>query len=204
MNYTTIVILLRKLSTTKTTTTTTTTTSSPNIPLKQLVVLVVFHHLRRRQYNGIRKIQQQHLVYKLELLFVHRTVMVSSSLLRRKMIKKLLRLVVELNGWKLANNVSPTVHITVTDTSVIENPILLEEYLAEKENIISLQTKQALEIIQNQQRYFALDVTPTFILASGRAVQGMLASGVADYLEFKAVEGLYWLEQTKKFSSQGM
>jgi len=45
-----------------------------------------------------------------------------------------------------------------------------------------------------QSRLLALDASPVFVLAAGRAVNGMLASNVADYLEFKTVEGLVWLD----------
>lgn len=106
---------------------------------------------------------------------------------------------IELNEWKLANGKSPTVFVGIPAASVTTNgvgPVALEEFLYQTEKVRSLRSVQAEEIMQKE-RYFALDATPAFVLASGRAVQGMLASGVADYLEFKAIEGLYWLENEK-------
>ena len=40
---------------------------------------------------------------------------------------------------------------------------------------------------------FSLDISPSLIYASGDAVQGLVKSGVADYLEFKSLQGLYLL-----------
>ena len=53
---------------------------------------------------------------------------------------------------------------------------------------------------------FCFDLTPSLIYASGDAVQGLVKSGVADYLEFKSLKGLYLLmeveeEKMKKKSS---
>ena len=102
---------------------------------------------------------------------------------------------IELNQWKLANESSPVVYVGISDfDDAINSPIALEEYLFQSEGIRSLRSIQAEHLLQHQERYFALDATPAFVLAAGRAVEGMLASGVADYLEFKPVEGLYWWE----------
>lgn len=40
---------------------------------------------------------------------------------------------------------------------------------------------------------FAFDLTPSLIYASGNAVEGLIKSGVSDYLEFKSLEGLLLL-----------
>ena len=40
---------------------------------------------------------------------------------------------------------------------------------------------------------FSLDISPCLLYASGDAVEGMVKSGVSDYLEFKSVEGLFVL-----------
>ena len=48
---------------------------------------------------------------------------------------------------------------------------------------------------------FSLDISPSLIYASGVAVQGLVKSGVADYLEFKSLQGLYLLmdrDESKK------
>ncbi|KAL3916093.1 MAG: hypothetical protein SGILL_005338 [Bacillariaceae sp.] len=105
----------------------------------------------------------------------------------------------ELKNWKLANDVSPIVYNTIAigeDGDALENdPIRLEEYLDTHHRICSVRSRQGQHLLK-QQRFFALDATPACILASGKAVQGMLASNVADYLEFKGMEGLHWLETT--------
>lgn len=40
---------------------------------------------------------------------------------------------------------------------------------------------------------FTLDISPCLLYASGDAVEGLVKSGVSDYLEFKSVEGLFVL-----------
>ena len=120
---------------------------------------------------------------------------------------------IELNKWKLADGGSPIVHVNcdISEFTEIEkktktddkhedstfDPILLEDILCRTKNIRSMKSVQAETILQQSARSLALDATPSFVLAAGRAVQGMLASGVADYLEFKTVDGLYWLEKNK-------
>ncbi|KAG7374446.1 GDP dissociation inhibitor [Nitzschia inconspicua] len=101
----------------------------------------------------------------------------------------------ELSDWKLADQKSPVLYISVPST-VMDDPVHLEEHLHAVQNIRSTTTVEAEELMKLH-RFFALDATPAFILASGPAVQGMIASNVADYLEFKAVEGLYWLEASQ-------
>jgi RAB protein geranylgeranyltransferase component A len=115
----------------------------------------------------------------------------------------------ELKDWKLANKISPIVYInfTTNDDALEHDPARLEEYLDTHSQICSTKSKQGQHLL-TQQRFFALDATPACVLASGQAVMGMLASNVADYLEFKSVEGLYWLEhsettRTTTTSSQG-
>jgi len=120
---------------------------------------------------------------------------------------------IELNKWKLADGRSPIVYIKV-DASEFSNAdknrrtkekckectmddIILEDILCRTKNIRSIKSVQAETILKQSARILALDATPSFVLATGRAVRGMLASGVADYLEFKTVDGLYWLEKTK-------
>jgi Rab proteins geranylgeranyltransferase component A len=104
------------------------------------------------------------------------------------------RVAVSLTDWKLANDSHPTAHFGICQLTIQEDT--LEVYLFEKHKIQSLEKLES-EAILKQSRYLALDATPQFILAAGRAVQGMLASGVAEYLEFKTLEGLYWFEDNK-------
>jgi RAB protein geranylgeranyltransferase component A len=100
-------------------------------------------------------------------------------------------LVVSLTEWKLADGTSPTAHF---GTCLQDDT--LEVYLFQTQKIQSLESLQSEQILQNS-RSLALDATPAFVLAAGRAVQGMLASGVAEYLEFKSLEGLHWLQDGK-------
>ena len=41
------------------------------------------------------------------------------------------------------------------------------------------------------------------VLSSGLAVEGMLASGVAEYVEFKPLEALLWLEDDQDTQTKG-
>ena len=51
---------------------------------------------------------------------------------------------------------------------------------------------------------FCFDITPSLLYASGIAVEGLVKSGVADYLEFKSLKGLYLLmEEEKPSASRG-
>lgn len=125
---------------------------------------------------------------------------------------------IELNKWKLADGVSPCVYVNCDAAEIAEieqkgqsshksedctiDPVVLEDVLWRTKNIRSTQSLQAETILKQSARSLALDATPSFVLAAGRAVQGMLASGVADYLEFKTVDGLYWLEKAKSSSSK--
>jgi RAB protein geranylgeranyltransferase component A len=104
-------------------------------------------------------------------------------------------LVVSLTEWKLADGTSPTAHFGICKKMSLQDDTL-EVYLFQTEKIRSLQSLQSEQILQNA-RSLALDATPAFVLAAGRAVQGMLASGVAEYLEFKSLEGLHWLQDGK-------
>ncbi|KAL7531223.1 hypothetical protein ACHAXR_003910 [Thalassiosira sp. AJA248-18] len=48
---------------------------------------------------------------------------------------------------------------------------------------------------------FCFDLTPSLLYASGDAVEGLVKSGVADYLEFKSLRGLYLLMEEEKSST---
>jgi len=111
---------------------------------------------------------------------------------------------VSLDNWKLAGDQAPTVYFSTempkTDDkpksiAPVDDPIKLEAWLAEHHNIQSVESMRAQKLLADT-RSWALDLSPAFVLAAGRAVEGMLASGVADYLEFKCVEGLLWLDNS--------
>lgn len=110
--------------------------------------------------------------------------------------------VVELKNWNPTTSTSsspPTVSVGLSSSTLdkvdVHDPMALEQYLATHERITSTASLDVQQLLrQDQERWMGLDATPALVLASGRAVEGMLASGgVADYLEFKAIQGLwYW------------
>jgi RAB protein geranylgeranyltransferase component A len=106
-------------------------------------------------------------------------------------------LAVSLNQWTLANEKSPVAYFGI-DKEILGRSESLTSYLATTHNIQSFRSLQARKLLES--RSLALDASPTFVFAAGRAVQGMLASGVAEYLEFKTLEGLFWLDDTKMVS----
>ena len=57
----------------------------------------------------------------------------------------------------------------------------------------NLQAPAPSNTIDDQVDGFSLDVSPCLLYASGDAVEGIVKSGVSDYLEFKSVEGLFVL-----------
>ncbi|OEU12323.1 FAD/NAD(P)-binding domain-containing protein [Fragilariopsis cylindrus CCMP1102] len=121
---------------------------------------------------------------------------------------------IELNKWKLTNDQSPIIYVRIPEFPRKNNTndkeedddddddddgdidaVLLEDILLRTKDIRSIQSIERENILKQGRRSLAFDATPSFVLANGLAVQSMLASGVADYLEFKPVDGLYWLEQ---------
>lgn len=99
------------------------------------------------------------------------------------------KLVITLDGWTLANGKAPIVYFGIP----VDRMHNVESYLSETQDVLPLRAIQAHTIL-NMSRSFALDVTPGLVYASGSAVHGMLMSGVAEYLDFKSIEALLWLE----------
>jgi RAB protein geranylgeranyltransferase component A len=93
---------------------------------------------------------------------------------------------IRLNNWTLANGVSPILHVGIP----CDGSVSWEEHLLTL-NIIPSRLRKAQQVLQ-QKRSFAFDMTPSLLYASGPAVKALLTSGVADYMEFKALEGLLW------------
>ena len=108
---------------------------------------------------------------------------------------------VRLNSWKLADGQSPVAYFGIPD-GLESSQDQLDSYLNEKQSIRSMRSIQAHNILKDERsiRSMSLDSTPVFILASGLAVDGLLASGVAEYMEFKTLEGLFWLDDSRKLS----
>ena len=51
------------------------------------------------------------------------------------------------------------------------------------------EVQQQPAVINPMEHGFCFDLTPSLLFASGDAVQGLVNSGVADYLEFKSLKG---------------
>mmetsp|Transcript_5603 Transcript_5603/g.6501 ORF Transcript_5603/g.6501 Transcript_5603/m.6501 type:complete len:815 (+) Transcript_5603:30-2474(+) len=119
---------------------------------------------------------------------------------------------IELYKWKLANGQSPIIYVGIIEISMKNNKneeeddddddlevdaVVLEDVLSRMKEIRSIQSIEAENLFKLAKRSLALDATPSFVLANGVAVRSIVASGIADYLEFKPLDGLYWLEQMK-------
>ena len=101
-------------------------------------------------------------------------------------------LAISLGNWTLANGASPTLFLGIPQD--VQD---IDLYLQQNCNIRSSRLVQAESLLQKQSRQFAIDITPSLIFASGSAVEGFLKSGVADYLEFKSIEGLLWYDDKR-------
>ncbi len=110
---------------------------------------------------------------------------------------------IALDDWTLADGSTPLSYFGIDRNCLIDltDPVALETYLERLHGIQSIFSIEAKEMLEDT-RSFAFDASPVFVYATGRAVDGMLASNVADYLEFKTVEALLWLNatETPKFS----
>ena len=91
--------------------------------------------------------------------------------------------VIELEHSKVDGR-PPTLHVG------IPAGVSVDEYL-QRFMMTPTRLLQAQKVLQ-QDRSFAFDLTPSLLYASGPAVQALLTSGVAEYLEFKPLEGLLW------------
>lgn len=108
---------------------------------------------------------------------------------------------VKLHDWTMANGKSPTAYFGYkpsTSSSTEESkdsPESITKYFALHDKILPLHLFQLQNYILNQQysRSYAIDLTPSILLAQGKAVDGLVTSGVADYCEFKSLLGSYWL-----------
>jgi Rab proteins geranylgeranyltransferase component A len=119
------------------------------------------------------------------------------------------KLEVGLANWTLAHGKSPTVSFGVTLEQLLENTDTknnnqsieqaMEDYFQNKTNEIqSLASLQATQILTQQSRSLAFDVTPSLLYASGVGVKGLLTSNVAEHLEFQTMHGMYWLDADQK------
>jgi GDP dissociation inhibitor len=121
-------------------------------------------------------------------------------------------LAISLTDWKLASSGSsssssssshPTLYVGIPSDLVDDDALkesktntttmaLLHRYLVQTAKIIPYQAVLAREILDQRSRSIALDISPGLLYAHGPAVQGLLTSHVADYCEFKSLQGLWW------------
>lgn len=71
---------------------------------------------------------------------------------------------------------------------------ICSDYLWSHHKMRTMAAASAHAILDCHSRSLALDVTPYLLYASGPAVSGLLASNVSDYVEFKSLEGLLYME----------
>lgn len=104
--------------------------------------------------------------------------------------------VVALDTWTLANGASPHLYIGIPEG--LEGD--LETYLAEKCQIRPSLLVQSEKLLQKSSRSFAIDVTPSLIFGAGPAVLGFIVSNVSEYVDFKSIEGMLWLDSKGKLA----
>ena len=80
-----------------------------------------------------------------------------------------------------------------TDQPTIENLSLQNDATNNTQNITQISDNNTTAIDDSNDHLdgFSLDISPCLLYASGDAVEGLVKSGVSDYLEFKSVEGLF-------------
>ena len=74
-------------------------------------------------------------------------------------------------------------------------------YYRETHNIVTKSYQLRQDVIAKYGRSFALDLNPGLIYATGDAVDGLIKSGVADYLEFKSAEAIHLLMEPSSSTS---
>lgn len=116
----------------------------------------------------------------------------------------MIRMIIQLTGWKLANDSFPTIYTWIpfdknSDTkNVVQDGAA--DYLWRTHRIRTPTAETAAAVLDRQSRSIALDVTPYLLYASGPAVNGLLSSSVSDYVEFKSLEGLLYMDDANKLS----
>jgi RAB protein geranylgeranyltransferase component A len=71
-------------------------------------------------------------------------------------------------------------------------------YAFDVHGVLHATCKVARQLLLEHSRAFALDITPGLIFCSGPAVQGLLTSGVSEYLEFKTIQGMLFGKDLQK------
>lgn len=83
-------------------------------------------------------------------------------------------------------------HLTDTTTTIPVNPRGSMALLQIHSYSTSFSEKEEEEI----SRKFSLDLSPAVLFANGPAVSGLISSSVSNYVEFMAIQGLFFLSST--------
>ena len=94
-------------------------------------------------------------------------------------------------------------HFGFTDNDQFDDAQSITTYYQRNHNIWTKSAKLREDILHKWGRSFALDLTPGLIYATGDAVNGLIKSGVADYLEFKSAEAIYLLMEPNGGGNSG-
>ena len=98
----------------------------------------------------------------------------------------------------------PVAHFGFTDDDKnFDDQQAITAYYQSNHNIWTKSAKLRDDILHKWGRSFALDLTPGLIYATGDAVNGLIKSGVADYLEFKSAEAIHLLMEPSGSGSSG-
>ncbi|GKY98259.1 hypothetical protein MPSEU_000783600 [Mayamaea pseudoterrestris] len=96
-------------------------------------------------------------------------------------------IIIKLDKWSARLHLSVPIQYDSTDEELIKK---LAKYVYDQHGVLHATCKVARLLLHDHSRAFALDVTPGLVFCSGPAVQGLLASGVSEYLEFKTIQGM--------------
>ena len=110
-------------------------------------------------------------------------------------VKPILQLGIPVKDLELASTDAPS---TNELRRAVDQFLEQQQQQSAKANSFSIQSlarSKNEEILKHRSRSFALDVSPGLLLAWGPAVQGLLQSSVADYVEFKSLEQLLYFDK---------
>ncbi|GAX17561.1 hypothetical protein FisN_18Lh211 [Fistulifera solaris] len=170
---------------TTTTTTTTTSTTSTTIPDTDDTTSCLVHYLTTQTDQTCLTFHSMHTKTDFPILHIGTKVVTPYGM---GCIEQLpqppqqLTLSIALTNWTLTNGRHPRLFVSSPAAQI------------QTQAQVDAQT-----ILQQHSRSLAFDITPVLVYAAGTAVDALLQSGVAEYLEWKALEGLLYLNpQTQR------
>lgn len=130
-------------------------------------------------------------------------------------------LAIALSNWTMADGKSPMVYMRISKVQLEEAMTDLDNMnqnnnsttkttttpeqamehhfqTKRRQDITSLRSRLAQQVLEQQSRSLAFDVTPSLLYASGPAVHGFITSNVSEHLEFQTMQAVYWLQQDSK------